>query len=366
MRRSKNRRGVLPRLCFFLLGGAAVAVILWQLVAYRPFEPHPPLAPAARSRSEPGGGHLYQAVEPEQPVPSLMRFGAEPAATPPLSDTTNLLLAGIDTRRAHADGRTDALILLVVDEPRAGAGIVSVPRDLLVDLPGYPPARINTVYRRGTREGGAALGAAWLKQVVRDVFALEVHHLVFINYAGFEALIDALEGISVNVICPIRDRFIDPRGQGGRLELDLDPGPRWMDGRTALMYARSRHGRGVRDRARRQHAVLVALRERVRELGLGRLPEVIAGLGETIFTDMALGEISRLARRLLAMEPGRLHGLVLGRRHAPQRVLPDGRWVMVPDRAEIQAALGQLFAAGTPGFRPPESCPAKDVAVEGR
>ena len=331
---------------------------------------------AALPRRSTSAGGLAAAVQPtETDLPAPLNVSIDRIETPPLTNTTNILLAGVDTRPERFGGRTDALVLVVLDAQSGHVGLIGVPRDLLVNVAVHDPeqgarinaaVRINTVYARGTREGGAAGGRALLKQVLRDVVGLPVHHVVFVNHAGFERLVDAAGGLPVRVICPIRDRFLDPRGPGGHLDLDLAPGVRWMDGRTALMFSRSRHGRGAADRARRQQAVLLGLRDRLVQLGVTRARALLPYAQQTVYTDMRAVELLRLLPWVDRARRKQIHGLVLHWDHTTPKVMDDGRWVLVPRVEAITAAVRGLFKAGTPGFRRKAACKPVNAAFEYR
>lgn len=364
----------LIKLSLFLCGCAALAGLGWHLLSSRPFTAAPPVAALPRRSTSAGG--LAAAVQPtETDLPAPLNVSIDRIETPPLTNTTNILLAGVDTRPERFGGRTDALVLVVLDAQSGHVGLIGVPRDLLVNVAVHDPeqgarinaaVRINTVYARGTREGGAAGGRALLKQVLRDVVGLPVHHVVFVNHAGFERLVDAAGGLPVRVICPIRDRFLDPRGPGGHLDLDLAPGVRWMDGRTALMFSRSRHGRGAADRARRQQAVLLGLRDRLVQLGVTRARALLPYAQQTVYTDMRAVELLRLLPWVDRARRKQIHGLVLHWDHTTPKVMDDGRWVLVPRVEAITAAVRGLFKAGTPGFRRKAACKPVNAAFEYR
>lgn len=347
-----------PKLLVLCAGLGLLGAGVVHLLRHRPFDAAPTLEHiAAREPPLP----IRVSPVPESLQPS---WPTHRAVTPPLTRTTNLLLAGIDTRPGgFSGGRTDALVLVVIDRRSRHVGLVGIPRDLVVDLPGHGTVRINTVYLRGTREGGPRQGVRLLGQTVRQLIGLAVDHTVFIDHAGFEGLVDALGGISVRVVCPIRDRFLDPRGPDGRVELRLEAGVHWMDGRTALMFSRSRHGRGVTDRARRQLAVLLGFRDRVTQLGPHRIAELLPQLRRTVYTELPAVELIRLLRLAAGVRREHLHGLVLGWRHVDTVTLEDGRRVMRPRPDAIHAALRQLFQAGPPGLRRPVTCPPMDAAL---
>ncbi|MCA9672113.1 MAG: LCP family protein [Myxococcales bacterium] len=301
-----------------------------------------------------------------------LSFVTEGVATPPLSRTLNILLAGVDTRPGGWGGRTDALVVLVIDGSSQHVGLISVPRDLLVGIPESddPRAprvagRINTVYLAGIKQSGTKRGVTLLRRVIRQTLGLSIAHVVFVAHAGFEQLVDAMGGVDVYVQCPIKDSFIDPHAPGGRVPLDLAEGLRHVDGRTALMFARSRHGRGIFDRARRQQALLLAMRDRLVGLGLDKVKALLPQLRRTVYSDLDVLTIVRLFRRLSRVQRAHIHGLVLDTRQAEPMILADGRWVMMPKPDAIHARLSQLFALAMPGRRV-WKCPPADAGLRWR
>jgi LCP family protein required for cell wall assembly len=357
------RLSVLLKLALVLVGCAVLGGVGWRLLASTPFEAAPPLSPARRAAA----GSVAAAVQPaESDLPAPMSFTVDRIETPPLRDTVNILLAGVDTRPEKFGGRTDALVLVVLDRRTGHVGLIGIPRDLLVNTTTDEAVRINTIYARGTREGGPASGSALLRRVIRDVVGLPVQHVVFVDHAGFERMIDSAGGVPVRVICPIRDRFIDPRGPGGHRDLDLTPGVHWMDGKTALMFARSRHGRGITDRARRQQAVLLGLRDRLAALGPGGARRLLPQLQRTVYTDLRAVDLIGLLPWINRVQRRHVHGLVLHWKHTTPRVMDDGRWVMIPRIDVIEADVRNLFRAGTPGFRRPTTCKPVNAAFEHR
>jgi hypothetical protein len=134
------------------------------------------------------------------------------------------------------------------------------------------------------------------------------------------------------------------------------------------MYVRSRHGRSDWSRARRQQAVLFAIKERATTLGgLARLPSFFNQLESLLITDMKRADLLAVARHGLSIEPGRIHGLVLGPAHTESYRTADGKAVLLPRHEAIQRALGALFDAGAPGTLPDNSrCAPADAAVRHR
>jgi len=352
-----------------LLAGTCVAVWLGG----RPLAPPAPLAPPLRAESfgtdliappasAIGGGDPAESVPVSSAAPRHLRTVKR--TTPPLHNTLNILLVGVDRRPgARRGGRTDTIVVAVIDRASDHVGLVSVPRDLYVEYPGLGPARVNAAFSIARRTGQDEL--ALLRRVVSDTLAMPIHHGAAVDLTVFERTVDALGGVVVDVPCPIQDNFLDPRTPSGRRVLDVPSGRRHLDGATAAMYVRSRHGRSDWDRARRQQAVLLGLRDRVRTpSGVARIPALWDEIGDTVSTDMTRFDMLRLARRARRTRPEHVHGFVIGYRHTEQWTTPEGRWVLLPRYDEIDAALGGLFSAPAPGTRPVAAvCPPADVAL---
>ncbi|MEO6598501.1 MAG: LCP family protein [Polyangiaceae bacterium] len=306
------------------------------------------------------------AVEPP-PTPAVTNAplpAATKASTPPFEYTDNYLLVGLDRRPfGGGAGLADTILVAVFDEPSSALGLVSIPRDLWVEIPGHDADRINTVMNVARRSGEDPL--ALLGRVVENTLGLPIAHSVAIDIGVLERAVDALGGVTVDVHCPIVDRFLDPREPSGYRKLDLAAGPARLDGVTAAMYARSRHGRSDFSRARRQQAILVGMR---RELGkpkiLLRLPMLFGQFEDSLETDLRRVDVLSLSARLLRVKPADLHGLVLDAEQVSAMRAAGGRAVLAPHREAIDAALNQLFSAPSPGLeRAGSACPKADVAL---
>jgi LCP family protein required for cell wall assembly len=285
-------------------------------------------------------------------------------STPPFEYTDNYLLVGLDRRPfGGGAGLSDTILVAVFDEPNDALGLVSIPRDLWVEIPGHSAERINTVMNVARRSGEEPL--ALLGRVVENTLGLPISHSVAIDLGVFERAVDALGGVTVDVPCPIVDRFLDPRDASGYRKLDLPAGAARLDGVTAAMYARSRHGRSDFSRARRQQAILVAMRRELSQVSsFARLPALLGSFEDAIETDLSRAELLGLAQRLLRVPPAHLHGLVLGVEQVSAMRAAGGKAVLSPKPDAINDALNQLFSAPSPGRAQVGSvCPKADVAL---
>ncbi len=281
-------------------------------------------------------------------------------------DVEYVLLLGVD-RSGGQIGRTDSIIVVALNHATGGIGVISLPRDLLVDIPGLDPGRINTVYRLGDRMLGDGHGITLLKDVIEKELGITVNHTTIADFAGFERIVDALGGIPVDVKCPIEDCFISPHAAGGCKKLSLRAQRQRLDGETALLFARSRHGRTDLDRSRRQQSVLLGLWERLVSFDtLVRLPELWHELNRHVTTDIDLAGVIRLVSFVAKANATDLHGLVIRPPIVAGQKTPDGKQVLVLDRKRFDAALDDLFEAPLPGARKRPVCPKSDVALHWR
>lgn len=284
---------------------------------------------------------------------------------PVLGTTHNVLLLGVDRNPGvRRGGLTDTLIIAALDEARGRLGLVSIPRDLYVTVENHGQTRVNAVYAYAKKDKIAPTAA--FDRVLRDTLGVPIEHTVVVDLGLLERVVDELGGVEVDVPCPIKDRFVDPRVEGGRRLLDVAAGKQHLDGVTTAMYVRSRHGRSDWNRARRQQAVLMGLRNKITEPELIlHVPELIAEWNDAVSTDLSSLQLLNLARKVVGLEVENLHGVVLGHKETlPTRT--EQQWsVLMPDSKAIARRLSDVYAAGPPG-QSQEVCPDADVALRRR
>ncbi len=302
------------------------------------------------------------------PLPRLLPEPKKlPARPKRFLNTENTLVLGLDRNRGVIrGGRTDTILIAVHDAQSEHLGIISVPRDLYVDIEGHGKNRINAVYGLAQLNKQDPLKA--VERVIQDTLGIPISHSLVVDLQVFERVVDALGGVTVPVQCPIEDNFIDPRVEGGRRQLSLKAGPQQMDGPTASMFIRSRHGRSDWSRARRQQLVLMGAQEQLSTVtGILRVPQLLTQVEKSVVTDMTRMELLTLAQRLLRVKRSHIHGVVLGHKEtSPFRT--ERKWsVLLPDEPAIEKRLDSLFAARSPGARPlGVECPPADAALQPR
>jgi polyisoprenyl-teichoic acid--peptidoglycan teichoic acid transferase len=258
-----------------------------------------------------------------------------------------ILLLGIDQREIETGPtRTDTMILVSIDPATNTAAMLSIPRDLWVTIPGYGENRINTAHFLGDANKYPGGGPALAKKTVWYDLGVPVHYYVRINFGAFEKLIDAIGGVTIDVKTAIHDTEY-PDSNYGYMTVNIPAGVQHMDGKTALQYARSRHGNSDFDRMARQQAVILAARDKVLSLNipLARIPELLATLGNSVKTDMSVDEMLALAQTAQQIDRGNIGHGVIDATMTSTVFTPQGWEVEVPDWEKIRKLVDELFPA---------------------
>jgi LCP family protein required for cell wall assembly len=207
------------------------------------------------------------------------------------TERITILLLGLDFRdweSGEGPPRTDSMMLFTLDPVSQTAGMLSIPRDLWVEIPAYGHGRINTAYFLGERDRLPGGGAALAVKTVEKFIGVPIPYYMQIDFGAFVSMVDEIGGIEIEVPEYIK---IDPIGPDNTVRLEA--GTYTFDGEVALAYARSRRSEGGDfDRARRQQQVALAIREKL--LSLDTLPTLIAK-SPALYQDVATGIHTNLA-----------------------------------------------------------------------
>ncbi len=288
------------------------------------------------------------AAPTEAPGPTL------PRVTDPRQ--LQILLLGIDQRSATDDPgpfRTDTMMLLSVNPAGRTVGVLSLPRDLWVDIPGFEPGRINTANFIGD---GAAYpgggGPALAMETVAANFGVPVDKYLLVNFDVFTTIVDALapNGVPVTVTEWIDDPDY-PDDYYGTIHVKFEPGVQRMDGETLLQYARTRDTQGGDfDRARRQQQALDAVRAEVLNAGgvinfISQAFTLWEALQGNYRTNLELNEIVALGNLMSEIEREDIRYRVIDKFYAYPGLSPQGDQVLYPDFSAIRDLVQETFYA---------------------
>lgn len=222
---------------------------------------------------------------------------------------TNFLLLGQGDETHDGVDLTDTIILASLDSRTDSAAMISIPRDLYLRTSRMGAGRINALYRDfkytlirqeglGKEEAGRA-AMQELSTELSDMFGIELHHVVKVDFVGFVQAVDALGGIDIYVPEDLYDNQY-PSENYGYTTFSVLEGQQHMDGETALKYARSRHSTSDFDRSRRQQDILQALADKARATGTltspGQITSLLRIMDEHVATTLTFREMVTLAK----------------------------------------------------------------------
>ncbi len=244
------------------------------------------------------------------------------------------------------------MMLVTIDPITKSAGMLSIPRDLWVEIPGFEHNRINVAYFLGETYRLPGGGPGLAMKTVETLIGVPVQYYAVIEFSAFERMIDEIGGIEVLV--PVRMK-ISPIG---RTSLWLDPKGYRLDGPEALAYARARKTDGGDfDRAERQQQVMLAVRDQILELDmvpalLAKAPALYQNLREGIITNLTFDQMVSLSLLAVQVDPEDISKGVIA---PPEMVLldihSDGAMVLKPVPDQIRVLRDDIFT-GTGAIAP--------------
>jgi len=285
------------------------------------------------------------------PMPGLSDLAfVPPSASAGAEERINVLLLGIDRRGGTGWGyRTDTIIIVTVDPINKTAGMLSIPRDLQIPIPGNGEDRINTANVYGETQNYPGGGPALLKRAIEVNFGIPIDYYVMGDFQAFVKIVDTLGGIDVNVPKELHDtQYPDPQPNDpyAYRTVHFDPGWQTMNGTRALRYARSRMSTSDFDRAKRQQQILVAIRNKALNLNLlPKLPTLASTMASMVKTDMTLDEMVDLARLAPQIDTGQIKQVVLEKPLVYGYRREDLAAVQLPKWDLINPVVAELFAA---------------------
>jgi LCP family protein required for cell wall assembly len=249
-----------------------------------------------------------------------------------------ILVLGSDRR--FGDGtippRSDTIIVVRLDPNKNATAIMSIPRDLRVDIPGHGSDKINAAYA----EGGPKLTVRTVKQLLQ----LPISHVVNVNFGGFQRAVNRLGCVYVDID---RRYFNAHGGPGGYATIDLKPGYQKLCGKDSLDFVRYRHTDDDFVRAARQQEFL---RQAKDQIGLGKVfgdrNELLRIFGRYTQTDIARNNDAAILRLLKLAYESSKHPIREIRFRGGQS--PDGDYVEIsPD--DLRRTVDEFIDVGLGG-----------------
>jgi LCP family protein required for cell wall assembly len=237
----------------------------------------------------------------------------------------NILLLGRGGGTHDAPDLTDTLMVASIDPVNHTATLLSLPRDLWVNVADKGVMKLNAAWETGVynylgkqsqntnNSKAIAAGFDSIDKTVEDVLGLNIDYNSIVDFQAFKQAVDTVGGVSINVPSDL----VDPTmaWENGRNPVLAKAGPQMFDGKQALIYARSRETSSDFARADRQRALLLALKGKVATMGTLGSPKKMAGLmgafGNNVHTDLSLNNATRLYRLLRTVNSDKINSISL-------------------------------------------------------
>ena len=282
----------------------------------------------------------------------------------------NILLAGNSADDAGHDGAnlTDSIMIMSIDTINNKVFLLSIPRDLWVNIPGYGHQKINAAYVDGqnnfSQTGYPSGGMGQLQQVIEQNFGITINYYTLVNYAAFKEAVDAVGGIDVTINSSDKRGLYDPSidwTTHGPL-VKLTNGLHHLTGQQALDLARARgddyrsygFAKSDFDRTQNQRMMLVALKSKAVTAGVlanpAKLSSLSDAIGNNVKTNFNLSEVRRLYDLVKNTDSNSIQSLSLndanGKNLLSNYTSLDGQSTLIPSAGldnfdAIQAFMAQ-------------------------
>ncbi len=260
-----------------------------------------------------------------------------------------MILAGLD-RRPGEKGltyRTDSMMLVSLDPTTKSIGILSIPRDLYVQIPGSGELqRVNTPMVFGeTRKAG--YGPTLLMQTVQLNLGMRVNDYMLVDFDAVVTLVDVLGGIDIDLDYDIYDSSY-PNMYYGYDPFILKAGRHHLNGYDALRFARTRHGASDIQRAERQQQVIYAIRDKVLSGDtlptlILHAPEIWANLSDNLYTGLTFEQILQLGLYVKDVKTENIKKNVIDYKYLRPYTTSEGAQVLIPNREALGALMVEVF-----------------------
>lgn len=281
--------------------------------------------------------------------------GAVQAAPPKPQSPFTVLVMGTEqtnvvatAQNAFQGENTDSMIVLAYDPRLHMASILSVPRDLWVDIPGYGYQRINVALEVG--------GPALAEKTVAETIGAPIDYYAVVGYSALVDVVNAVGGINVDVPYNIDDTCFPNAAENACTTFRISAGWHHLNGTTALELAREREVLPLSDLSRDadQQLILFALRKALLSpFGLFKVPELVRIVSHSVQTNFPLASVPALAAQVLRLSHSQIKHAVLQYSNGAVSnwTTPGGAEVLLPHPAHIQAVVEKVLGPMLPGLQ---------------
>jgi len=231
--------------------------------------------------------------------------------------------------------RTDTIMIVSINPEDKTATVVSFPRDLYVRMPGRDQERINTAFAYG--------GFDLFNEMLQENFGFQVDYYVMTNFNGFVNIIDHLGGIEVDSAQTFADTCDLPDASNGYCSVGV--GTQYMDGATALWYARARYTTSDFDRSRRALEIIKAVYNRLLQFDvIKKIPSLYSIYTDNVETNLDLATVAKLAPLAPTLaQSSNIRSYTIGTKDVTPYTTPSGGSVQLPIYENIFVILKDVL-----------------------
>lgn len=208
---------------------------------------------------------------------------------------SNILLIGSDSKNFDNVGRSDAMMILTIDDKNKSIKLTSLVRDTLVNIPGHGYEKLTHAYAYG--------GAKLLLDTIEQNFKISIKDYAAVNFNSFIDLVDVLGGVEVNVkekeIDHLNDVIVNSfdisNKEAEEPQFIRSDGKQLLNGYQALAYVRIRKVDSIYKRDNRQREVLKSIADKLVELPITNYPKVIKKILPYVDVNISMSKLINLA-----------------------------------------------------------------------
>ncbi|HEY4963228.1 MAG TPA: LCP family protein [Candidatus Saccharimonadales bacterium] len=274
----------------------------------------------------------------------------------------NILLMGRGGGNHDGPDLTDTMMLASIDPVNHDVTLISIPRDLWVDVPNQGAMKINTAWETGefkylhkiapgsTDPNAISAGYTEADQVVESVLGVNIDYNMIADFSAFQQAVNTLGGITINVPTELYDPTM--AWQNNNSPILAQPGLQTFSGAQALNYVRSRETTSDFARAQRQRSMMVAIKQKAETLGVISNPLKIAGLfkafSSNVNTDIGLSDANKLYSIVKSVDSSKI--LSVGLADKPNNYIKtgslNGQSIDIPSAGMFNYSAIQNFVRG--------------------
>ena len=258
-----------------------------------------------------------------------------------------MLLLGVDYRdwvNGNGPTLTDTIILATIDPQTQTAGMLSLPRDLWVEIPGYGYHKINQAYSLGEANHEPTGGAGLVIKTVEGFLDIPIPYYAQVDFNTFIRVVDEINGVKINVPETIK---VDPLGDNNTQI--LQPGVQTLPGEIALAYVRNRDTAGSDfDRIQRQQQVILGIHKRLISFEMipilmNKAPTLYNEVASGVKTNLTLQQAVQLAWLVTQIPEENIQNLFIGSEQVTNAISWEGMAILQPIPEEILKMRDLLF-----------------------